>query len=82
MFRLCLERGSWPNSPEGQTVAVGLGHKRDSNSKGTAVIRVCSAFYVRVAPMDHGYVLDNGKTQTGSARITAAGSINAVETLK
>lgn len=57
----------------------GEGH---SNPECTAVIRVRPAFNLRITAVDHGDVLDDGEAKTGAARITAAGSINPVETLK
>jgi hypothetical protein len=46
------------------------------------VIGVRPAFNLRITAVDHGNVLHDGEAKTGAARITAAGSINPVETLK
>jgi hypothetical protein len=46
------------------------------------VIGIRPAINLRITAVDHGNVLYDGEAKTGAARITAAGSINPVETLK
>jgi hypothetical protein len=52
------------------------------NPECTAVIGVRPAINLRITAVDHGNVLHDGEAKSSAARITAAGSINPVETLK